>query len=53
MTGLITKMHWQYFIERFCAENLVVFEQDEGAFFRYAGRPPGPGIKVVRTLSRK
>ena len=44
--GFLAKMNWQYFIERFCAENLVLFEQDEGSFFIY-GETTGAWFKVV------
>jgi phage/plasmid-associated DNA primase len=50
--GVIVKMNWQYFIERFCAENLVLFEQDEGAFFRYLDAT-GAWHKVVSDVIKE
>ena len=52
LTGQIASMRWQYFIERFCAENLVVFEQDEGAFFRYL-EATGAWHKVVSDVIKE
>ena len=50
--GNVTKINQVYLANRFCAENLVLFEQDEGASFRYR-EENGAWNKVIQDAVKK
>jgi P4 family phage/plasmid primase-like protien len=50
--GNVTKINQKYLANRFCVENLVLFEQDEGSFFRYL-EGNGAWSKVVSDVVKK